>query len=124
MHQRLQDLIRTKLHQSIEELLENYKMCEKLASLDKRVLETRQSRKHEAWRPSDLGVKQSTAAHDLKILTEEKKELEALLLQLDTEVEKLEKEVLDSETVMTANMEIIKKREDLLKNVSNKMSDV
>ena len=126
IHQRLQELIRPRLHQRIETLLEEFKICEKLASLDRKVAETRQSRKHEAWRPSVLGegVKQTTAAHDLKVTTEEKTELEALLQQLDSEVEILEKKGEEKEAVMSSNMEAIKNRVDLLASVHDRVSEV
>ena len=126
IHQRLQDLIKPKLHRSIESMLEEYKICEKLSNLERRVADTRQTREHEAWRPSltGEGVMQATAAHDLQVMTEEKIELEALLHQLDTEVEILEKQVEEAEVVITTNMEDIKNRVDILQSVSDTVNEV
>jgi len=122
LHQRLQDLIKPKLHQAIEGMLADYGLCHKLDSLDSRVGGTRQSKSHKAWRPE--GVQSSTAAHDLNVMMEERRELETLLQQLNTEVETLERQVEDSEAVMTSNMETIEKRADTLKSVSDRVNDV
>ena len=122
LHQRLQDLIKPKLHQAIEGMLADYGLCHKLDSLDSRVGGTRQSKSHKAWRPE--GVQSSTAAHDLNVMMEERRELETLLQQLNTEVDTLERQVDDSEAVMTSNMETIEKRPDTLKSVSDRVNDV
>ena len=122
----MQSLLRPRLQQTIENLMEHNQTTEKLSSLDKKVAETAHSRKHEAWRPSSLtqGVKFSTAAHDLKVATEEMKGLEDLLLQLDTEVNTLERQVREGEADMTSNTEIIKRKQDSLKDILDKITAV
>ena len=76
--------------------------------------------------PSGLaeGVKNSTAAHDLKVATEEKKRLEELLAQLDTEVNTLERQVKEGEADMTNNTEIIKRKQDGLRDILDKITGV
>ena len=98
-------------------------MADKLASLDRMVTETPQSRTHEAWRPSG-SVKHSTAGHDLKVVTEEERELEELLEKLDNEVDKLEIQVRDYEQTTRNNMETIKKRQDIFKEIAHKIDKV
>ena len=106
--------------------MEQCKMTEKLDSLDRKVAETAHSRKHEAWRPSGQveGVKSSTAAHDLKVATEEKAGLEDLLLQLETEVNSLERQVKEGADDMTNNTEIIKTKQESLKDILEKINAV
>ena len=110
----------------MEDLMEHKETTAKLSSLDKKVASTPHSRKHEAWRPSGLveGVKNSTAAHDLKVATEEKKRLEELLTQLDTEVNTLERQVKEGEADMTNNTEIIKRKQDGLRDILDKITGV
>ena len=126
LHQRLQNLLRPRLQQTIEDLMERDQTTEKLSRLDKRVAETPHSWKHEAWRPSGLveGVKFSTAAHDLKVATEEKKRLEDLLEQLDNEVNTLERQVKEGEADMINNTEIIKRKQEALRDISDKLNAV
>ena len=122
----MQNLLRPRLQQAIEDLMEQHKTSEKLSSLDKKVAETRHSRKHEAWRPSGLvaELKNSTAAHDLKVATEEVAGLEELLLQLDTEVNTLERQVREGAADMTNNTEIIKRKQESFKDILNKINEV
>ena len=118
--------MRPRLQETIENLLENQQISQKLARLDKKVAETRHLEwKHEAWRPSGLaeGVKCSTAAHDLKVATEEKKRLEDLLEQLHTEVNTLERQVREGEADMTNNTGIIKRKQDSLKDILDKITE-
>ena len=70
LHGRLQELIRPKLSQTIEEKLEEYNVVKKLTELETLVTNTQHSRKHQAWRPASGsdGVKMTMAAHDYQVV--------------------------------------------------------
>ena len=122
----MQKVLRPRLQQLIEDQMEQNQVTEKLCSLDRKVAETPHSRKHEAWRPPGLveGVKNSTAAHDLKVAMEEKAGLEEMLLQLETEVNSLESQVREGAADMTNNTEIMKTKQESLKDILEKINAV
>jgi len=125
LHGRLQELMRPKLSQTIEEKLEEYNVVKKLTELESLVTSTQHSRKHQAWRPpsgsgSD-GVKMTMAAHDYQVACQEKVELETLLQQIENENEKLEEKISQSTSQMKVNMETIENRSAFLKSVADNL---
>merc|ERR1712133_152180 len=119
LHGRLQELIRPKLSQTIEEKLEEYNVVKKLTELDTLVTNTQHSRKHQAWRPASGadGVKMTMAAHDYRVACQEREDLETLLQQMENENEKLEEKISESTSQMKTNMEMIETRNVSLKTV-------
>ena len=123
-HGRLQEIIKPKLSEKIEDILESYNVIEKLAELDKMKSSSQHPRRHHAWRPAtgETGVDQSLAAHDYSVATREKTELEAMLGQLEADNTELEDRIAESTAVMNRNMEAIGKRNECLNNVASKLN--
>ena len=123
LHGRLQELLRPKLCQTIEEKLEEYNVVKKLTELESLVTSTQHSQKHQAWRPhsgSD-GVKMTMAAHDYQVACQEKVELETLLQQIENENEKLEEEISQTTSQMKDNSEKIENKIAFLKSVADNL---
>ena len=124
-HGRLQDLVKPKLSETIENILETNNVIEKLSELDEMKSSSQHPRKHHAWRPAtgsgEAGVEQSVAAHDYSVACRERTELEAMLSQLEADNTDLEARIAESTAVMSRNMETIDTKNEKIKIVASKL---
>ena len=125
-HGRLQEIIKPKLSETIEDILETNNVIEKLSELDKMKSSTQHPRKHHAWRPptgsGEAGMEQCLAAHDYRVAFRERTELEAMLKQLEADNNNLEARIVESTAVMTRNMETIDMRNETIRSVASKLN--
>ena len=124
-HGRLQEIIKPKLSETIENILETNNVIEKLSELDEMKSSSQHPRKHHAWRPATSagadGVEQSLAAHDYSVACRERRELEAMLSQLEADNTYLETRIAESTAVMSRNMETIDTRNEKIRSVASKL---
>ena len=125
-HGRLQEIIKPKLSETIEDILETNNVIEKLSELDKMKSSSQHPRKHHAWRPAtgsgEAGVEQSLAAHDYRLACRERTELEAMLKQLEADNNNLEARIAEGTAVMNRNMETIDMRNETIRCVASKLN--
>ena len=125
-HGRLQEIIKPKLSEAIEDILETNNVIEKLSELDKMKSSSQHPRKHHAWRPGpcsgEAGVEQSLAAHDYSVACRERTELEAMLSQLEADNNDLEERIAESTAAMSRNMETIDTRNETISRIASKLN--
>ena len=125
-HGRLQEIIKPKLSETIENILETNNVVERLSELDRMKSSSQHPRKHHAWRPAtgagEAGVEQSLAAHDYNVACREKAELESMLSQLEADNNDLEARIAESTAVMNRNMETINTRNENIRSVASKLN--
>ena len=121
-HARLQDIIKPKLSEMIEGKLEENKVIEKLTELDSLTASTEHSKTHQAWRPSSSvtsnGSMTNMTAHDYKIATAEKQELEKILQSLESETDDIANKIKEESEKMAGNMKMIESNREILRNVT------
>lgn len=125
-HGRLQEIIKPKLSEAFEDILETNNVIEKLSELDKMKSASQHPRKHHAWRPApcsgEAGVEQSLAAHDYSVACRERTQLEAMLSQLEADNNDLEDRIAESTAAMSRNMETIDTRNETISRIASKLN--